>query len=218
MMDPSDLQLAQADLPAGALRVALALRCIGERATVERIMALTGLPRSTVYDARNHLRRRFGSQSEDSERPSEISEPPRSTAMRQYVAAGGPLPMDDRAPAWKSALNERAIELAGRRSWDAWADVYAPAWDTLARSTAQPGEFVALAVNYVETVDGFELTGDERALVARLIRSYGKAGLYGLHRACGVSDETPRDRYRYARRVAERTLADLRTDRGGHVP
>lgn len=96
------------------------------------------------------------------------------------------------------------------QSYNLAADVYLPAYSEL----SDVRECIALAVDYVETLDDEELNPTDRALVAMLIRKFGKIGLYGLDVALGVTDEdTGRDRFRYARQVAARKLEELRAGR-----
>lgn len=110
-------------------------------------------------------------------------------------------------PPWTVALAHYADINTGRRSWDLFADVYGPAYD-LARAEGI-SEAIALCVHFLETIDGEPLDARGRKLVAQLVRMNGKAALYGLAQAVGVTEtDGMRDRYRYARVVAARAARD----------
>lgn len=228
------------------LRVFLAkmvLEADDEPVTVEGIMRLTGLGKSTVYRGRSELNDRFPTpgtgpklstrrpqvedgdivsndqgKHEDVVRLSTESTAPTTTRSRSQLSLrssraetvsdpGLPIPL------WRQAVMAKMTELTatGRvQSYNLAADVYLPAYSEL----SDVRECIALAVDYVETLDDEELNPTDRALVAMLIRKFGKIGLYGLDVALGVTDEdTGRDRFRYARQVAARKLEELRAGR-----
>ena len=131
----------------------------------------------------------------------------------------------DPRPIWRVKLEDTLVILADRgplRSWDLWKDLYEPTWDLICL-TVPPDQdptpqCIGLAAHYVASVlgpDGDDggMTGEDRRLVAMLVRQYGKAGLYGITRALGVT-ESPGGRswYPYARRVAERIVAEIREE------
>ncbi|MCP4348668.1 MAG: hypothetical protein GY795_24585 [Desulfobacterales bacterium] len=116
-----------------------------------------------------------------------------------------------RRDAWRKPVGSRLAALQGRRSWDLYTDVYAPAWDEMMAAGGTPGDAVALVCSFVETARGKPLDEMERGLVAKLVRLYGKAALYGMREAMGrTNDETARDWYRYGSQVARRTVAEIR--------
>jgi len=130
-----------------------------------------------------------------------------------------PAPSTGLAP-WRTALAEVVVPMEGQRSWDAYT-VYSQAWDLIpdlippdddptADAALVVGNQIALAADFVRRmVDGLELEVDTR-LIAMLVRQFGKAALWGLNKALGVTDElTTRDLYRYARATAANVVADL---------
>lgn len=111
-------------------------------------------------------------------------------------------------PAWQGAVIARGGEHL-LRSRDLYRDVYAPAYDTVAD---QVDECVALVANYVEVMLDDRLTAAQRKQVAMLVRQYGKAALFGLNKALGVTDlDDFTQAYRYARAVAARVVRDHRS-------
>lgn len=132
----------------------------------------------------------------------------------QEVSEAGPPVI----PLWRQAVMSRMTALAanGRpQSWNLAADVYLPAYSEIQSAPGGDiGECIALAVDYVETIDDEKLNQTDRGLVAKLIRKYGKVGLFALDVAIGVTDEDDgRDRFRYARQVAAAKLEELRARR-----
>lgn len=130
-----------------------------------------------------------------------------------------PAPATGLAP-WRTALAEVVVPMEGQRSWDAYT-VYSQAWDLIpdlipadddpaADAALVVGNQIALAIDFVRRMgDGLGLEV-ENGLIAMLVRQFGKASLYGLNKALGVTDElTTRDLYRYARATAANVVADL---------
>lgn len=114
-------------------------------------------------------------------------------------------------PAWRVALESVAADLPGRRSWDLY-DAYSAAWDhvlALVPEARDPfPDLIALAVHMLETVLADDV---DRAQVAKLVRLYGKAALFGLHKALGVTEtDSTRDLYRYGRAVAQNVVAEMK--------
>lgn len=236
---PTDLELAQAQLPGCAVVVALAHRAItesGQRATVERIMATTGLGKTAVYDARRELRRRWPDEyppgapqpnhptddSADAD-PPPMRKPAGQEVERRLDHAALIFPGTHIEPAsstgltpWREALAAAVVPLDGRRSWDSY-DIYSSAWDRLLEllpETADPtgaglmGNLIALAIDFVERATGETV---DRRRIALLIRQFGKAGLFGLSKAVGIAD-TDTDTYRYARAVAAGVVEQIRSE------
>lgn len=231
---PSDAELAAARLTASALAVALGLRALehaGQAKTVEALMRLTGYGQSQVYEARALLKGRWpdlyrtnGTRDDSDQALSAAPESDSGQAELVKVPTTGTPGLraprladrhvDGPAPTWKRCLAERALAANGR-SWDLYDAVYAPAWDAVLEATKdQPeppyGDLIALTVHYVETVDGLELDAAARKQVAMLVRSHGKAALYGWTKALGITDHEPTARFRYARQVAERVVEDMK--------
>jgi hypothetical protein len=214
---PSDQELAAARLNGAAYAVALAVRVMRDRnepTTIDALIAATGLSRSAIYDARATLRERWPDEyarSPETRTAALEADPPSRTPAR---LAGVRLVQPAAAPAaaiWQAALARQALEHDGKRSWDAYRDVYSPAWDAvldLVPASDDPTpELIALASHYVERVTGEPI---DRGPIAMLVRQYGKAALYGLSKAMGATDQsTMRDWYRYARAVAARTVQEL---------
>lgn len=232
-----------------ALRVFIArmiLQADEEPVTIEAIMRITGLGKSTVYRGRSELIARFpeltgppepGDKSvgnvdnfsgdeQGADLQNDIDETPdihnpQALLLLQgqdhvsHYVRDAPAVSNERLPIplWRQAVVAKMTELTatGRvQSYNLAADVYLPAYSEL----SDVRECIALAVDYVETLDDAELNPTDRALVAKLIRKFGKIGLYGLDVALGVTDEdTGRDRFRYARQVAARKLEELRAGR-----
>lgn len=230
---PTDDELARSDVPPAAIRVALAVRAIqarGEDVSIERVMAVTGHGRTQVYEARAELRRRWPDEYRQSGNPEsgepdcpDIRKPAGQTPARRLDRAALILPgtaVEVAQPAmpangvalWREALAEVVVPMDGQRSWDAYA-IYSLAWDYVNERTElgeeRVGNHVGLACDFVRAATGDPELVD-RALVSMLVRQYGKAGLYGLSRAVGVTEaHTSRDWYRYARQVASATVAEL---------
>lgn len=117
-------------------------------------------------------------------------------------------------PRWRAALERRTTtDLAGRRSWDLYADLFSPTYDDLLDDAdAGVAECIGLVCGFVEYVTGEALDSEARKLVAQGVRRHGKAMLYGLDQAIGTTEDNPRQWYRYALAVARRTCRDLRTE------
>lgn len=232
---PSDAELARAEVSPAAIRVALAVRVLraeGGRVTIERIMDATGHGKTQVYEARAELRRRwpdeFGTPESGEPDPPDTRKPagqmvPAPRLDKAALLLPGtdvqPAPSTGLAP-WRTALAEVVVPMEGQRSWDAYT-VYSQAWDLIpdlippdddptADAALVVGNQIALAADFVRRmVDGLELEVDTR-LIAMLVRQFGKAALWGLNKALGVTDElTTRDLYRYARATAANVVADL---------
>lgn len=251
---PSDEDLARARLSGSEYAVALAVRAImagGAAPTIERVIEMTGLSKTAVYDARNVLRARWPDKyGTPQARPVEIPQSRKIPQSRNgaeppdtdlHLVPTGPEAIGDPTPAridagrlalggvrvpstpeaapavWRQVLEGLALAApADRRSWDVYVDAYGPAWDRVLAAVPEDrdptGELIALTTHYVETVTGEPVTGEDRKVVAMLVRQFGKAGLYGISKALGATDgQHMRDWYRYARQVAARTVADLRT-------
>jgi len=233
---PTDYELAAAAerlTSASAYAVALAVRAIvadGERPTVEAVMDLTGLGRSTVYDARARLRELWpdeyppgpatGADSTIPD-PTDSTIPDRPASRTPALLAGKVALVDgtavvartnghDAPPPWRIALATVGQDLPGRRSWNLY-DRHSAAWDLVLEMIPEPEDptpnLIALAVDFLARAIGAD---PDRGQVAKLVRLYGKAALFGLNKAVGVTEtDTTRDLYRYARAVAERIVADL---------
>lgn len=235
---PSDAELAASRLTASALAVALGLRALehaGQAKTVEALMRLTGYSQTQVYEARAVLKGRwpdkfpnngqdsghvppdqgFSGEPESHSGQAELGIVPIRGGLRAR-ASGVP---DKPAPVWKRCLAERALDSSNGRSWDVYTDCYAPAWDAVLEATKDDpeppyGDLIALTVHYIETVDGSALGDDKaRGQVAKLVRSYGKAALYGWSQALGITDDDSTTRFRYARQVAERVAEETKGPR-----
>jgi hypothetical protein len=102
-------------------------------------------------------------------------------------------------------LTQRVQALAQRRSWDLLREVYYPAYD---HAVEDVRDCIGVVCHYVDTVGG-PLEREERALIAKLVRQYGKAALFGYHKALGITVDEPRERYRYARQVAANVVRDM---------
>lgn len=110
--------------------------------------------------------------------------------------------------AYRAVLEKRQAEVAGRRSWDAYRDVFAPAYDDVRALTPDPAEAIAVVVAYVEYVLGIEPPPQLRALIARGVRAHGKAMLYGYSEATQrVVSEDPLDIHKYALGVVRRVVS-----------
>lgn len=221
----------RAGLNPTCLAVAVAYRTIvddGEEPTVEKVMALAQLGRSTIYEARKQLDQAFPGWRDDLVQPNgqlpvESATPePESAVLDNGAMALDPGPPDRTTEAqdlaeqedvalWRAAVSTQLAATAGVRSWDLYGDVYSPAWDTLAKAGVEdPGEYIALTAHYVESVLGEPVEGQGRALVARMVREFGKAALYGWQAALKLPDVEPAELHRYARVVAQRTVRELR--------
>lgn len=225
---PTDAEILEAGAHGSVMAVVLALRVLADEGTppsVPALVKLTGYSRSQVYEARKSMDELWpawrepaaelspnGSSPVDKTPPSGVSGPS-DTLPFGGPADRTPVPV---APGWREAIGERMAAVVGARSWDLYADVYEPAWDlVLAGPNPNAGDGIALATHYIETVVGDELTAGDRSLVAMLIRQYGKAGIFGLSRAVGATENaTVRDYYRYARQVCARIVAEIRANEG----
>lgn len=229
---PTDRELLEAQVRPATVAVALAVRVLeaeGVRPTVAKVMDLTGYGRSAVYDARAELRHHWPDQyphqhGSGTAESAQVDGPPDRTPARRLDPAALILPGTAVEPAprqgltpWREALASCALPLNGSRSWDAY-DIYAVAWDALPDMIppeADPtnavlvGNQIALTADYVERMTQEHV---DRAKVGLLVRQFGKAALYGLSKALGVTEhDTDQDRYRYARAVAGRVVEDLRS-------
>lgn len=237
------------------LRVALAkmvLESRDEAVTVEGIMRVTGLGKSTVYRGRSELNDRFpdpGTAPEPVDNPVDSVDKEPSVTLSadqqndidvtpvshistdllllqgqehtshyvrgaQEVSEAGPPVI----PLWRQAVMAKMTALASDgapQSWNLAADVYLPAYSQIqAALGGDINDCIALAVDYVETIDDEKISAEDRALVAKLIRKFGKVGLWSLDVAIGVTNEDDgRDRFRYARQVAAGKLEELRSVR-----
>lgn len=229
----TDDELLGAETVRGApLAVAIAARALasgGIDPSVPAICERTGYSRSQVYDARKVLDAAFpGWRSAPPEPSTNGSGPPDQPGPTEQTTLPIQAPEPERATLailqvqapWQIAVSEKMAENAGRRSWDLYADVYAPAWDLMLghhqdEETSAVGSCIAIAVHYLETVEARPLTDGERALIARLVRQYGKVSLYALSRAVGATETMDvRAYYRYARAVAERINQGLQESPG----
>lgn len=112
---------------------------------------------------------------------------------------------------WRSALAEAMLATVGRKSWDAYTDLYSPAADAVLEA-GQLGDLIALTVDYLESITGESIDSDQRKRVAQLVRSHGKAALYGLREALPrVENVVPEDYLRYATVVCQQTVAKKRS-------
>lgn len=228
-------RIAEGASPSGAqLAVLIAWR--SGHGTVEKIQAVTGYGRSTVYNARKWLDENMvgwrgnGTRAEGS--PAEIAQ---ATAQAEIVAelvphpelidvaAPAEIPVAEHAvevaedviaavattstvPVWRRALADAAAAHVGEKSWDAYRHLYGPAADVCIAEGAV-GDLIALAADYWEVVTEDELDQRARKQVAVLIRNYGKAGLYGLNQAIGRTDTfAMSDHFRYATVVAQNVV------------
>jgi hypothetical protein len=180
-----------------AVKVALAIRVLHGHVTVEEVMRATGYAKSTVYRCRTELLA-IATAHEHTDQ----------LALELPLERLPVVPDKPGLPVWQAALAERMPALEGRRSFDVYRDLFAPAFDQC--KLASVGDCIAITVAFVEYLDGEPLGTDDRALVAKLVRRFGKAAMYGLAQALGVTREDDgKDRYRYARQVAQRTVEEI---------
>lgn len=226
---PTDAELAAARLPGAALAVALGVRALaaeGHKPTIEKLVTLTGYSRSQVYEARNVLQGRWPTEypqvralpsgtPDTSARIPHTESGQADTGITPTTNGHGSLlrgPRTEDVAVWKRCVGARAITVNGR-SWDAYDNVYAPAWDDVLEATDPAvipwGDLIALAAHYVEHMTGEKPDDAARKQVAMLVRGYGKAALYGLSQAMGITADDPTDRFRYARQVAGRVVDEL---------
>lgn len=148
--------------------------------------------------------------------PVEIIPAPAQLFVPESVAVALPAMNGAKPPAlWRQALAEAMIRHAGARSWDLYEDAYSVAANRVLAEIADGeqgiGELIALSVDYLETVTGDAIDGEDRKLIALLVRSHGKAALHALKESIGIADATcVRDYWRYARRICERNVARIR--------
>jgi len=116
-----------------------------------------------------------------------------------------------RQPAYyRAAIRARLEVVNGRRSWDAYRDVFAPAYDDCRAATGDVMECIAVAVAMVEWVLGEPPPAQLRTLIARGVRTHGKAILYGYNEALARIDNTddPTAMHRYALAVVRRIVRE----------
>lgn len=193
----TDAQLLAAGATESALKVALALRVLTGHVTISDVMRATGYSQSTVYKCRTELLELATAHEHTDQLELELP------LERLPVIADAP-----QMPTYKAALADGMAKLEGRRSFDVYRELFAPAYDVC--RIAGMGDCIAVVVAFVEYIDGETPSAADRDLIAKLVRQFGKAALYGLAQAIGVTnEETGRDRYRYARQVAKHTVAKI---------
>lgn len=111
------------------------------------------------------------------------------------------------------------LQAQGRRSFDVYREVFSPAYDTVLNDPdidehERVGRLIGMACDYIAYVDGVRVEPEERRLVAKMVRQYGKAAMYGYSKALGVVEGGRVDRFRYARVVAQRAVREM-TDGNG---
>lgn len=232
MTDDELLALIRADATPAAVGVAIAARHhaeLDERATVASMMAATGFSKATVYRGRAWLDEhapgwRAGMTLAGPGREAAPQAAP-ATSNGHHPAALAVRPTRARAqnadlaaveapvgppPAWRVVLAELVAAMRGRRSWDLYRDVYAPAADRML-AEGDLGDLIALTVDYLERVTGDDVDTDERKRLAKLVRSHGKAALFGLSEAVPRTDtQTVAEYVRYATTVAANVRARIR--------
>jgi hypothetical protein len=118
-------------------------------------------------------------------------------------------------PPLGEAVAAHAAGLAGARSWDLYADVYAPAADVCFAS-GDIGELIALTVNYLEQETGAKLERADRSRVAQMVRRHGKTALYAFREAMPRVDvQTVPEFCKCATAVASRTAYKIRHTTNG---
>lgn len=214
--------LAASRLSGGGFRVWCALNLLqtqGRPLTIERVMEVTGLSRAHVYTARNDLEtvvrdsrnvnrdiRPLTSDVviQESEIPDKSLELERATVHTIVHNQG--VNGDEPPPLWQQAVTNAAANVDITKSRDLFHEVFAPAYDVV---RGEIGECIGLAAGYVETATGERLSNDDRKKIALLVRTYGKAGVFGIHQALGIT-ETSTDLLRYARATATRIVRENR--------
>lgn len=126
-------------------------------------------------------------------------------ALTLFVAPDVSMSVMTRPAYYRTAIAARITALEGRRSWDAYRDVFAPAYDDTQEAMHDVVENVAVAVAMVEWLLGEPPPPALRTLIDRGVRAHGKAILYGYNAALAVvvSDD-PTAIHRYALAVVKR--------------
>lgn len=112
---------------------------------------------------------------------------------------------------YRVAIRKRVAALAGRRSWDVYREVFAPAYDDVVAATGDALECVAVVLAFVEYVLGEPPPAQLRALIGRDVRAFGKSALYGYDQALAAGVEDPMAIHRYALTVARRVMNEKRS-------
>lgn len=119
-------------------------------------------------------------------------------------------------PTWQRAITAELGKIDQTGSWNL-VDAYADAWDTLVdehRADADDRDpwpdLIGLTCGFVAQVVGQDPPPAERGLIAMTVRKHGKAALLGWDRSLGTTEtDSARDRFRYARGVINRFIAEL---------